>query len=272
MKVIIVGEIMIKRELKVNFKSFILWTIILIGMFLVVFLVYPFIMTDVSMKNLDEMMEVFPRDLLKAFNMDLTSINTAYGWLKSEGFMFILLIIGYYSSNLGYNVLLKEEYDKTVEYLGFLPIRRSRILTNKIIASMIYIIGIILILGVFNYVALSISGGFDHKQYVLLSLTPLLVSLPLFALNLLISTFMKKPKKSMGLSLGLVFFFYMLNVISQLSDKISFIKYLSVYTLADTRNVIEKLEISLINVIVSLLITVILLILAYKRYDKKELI
>ena len=80
---------MIKRELKVNLKSFILWTSILIGIFLVVFLVYPFIVTDDSMKNLDEMMKVFPPELLKAFNMDITSINTAYGWLKSEGFMFI---------------------------------------------------------------------------------------------------------------------------------------------------------------------------------------
>lgn len=116
---------MIKRELKINLKNFILWTSILVGIFLVVFLVYPYIMTDDSMKNLDEMMKVFPPELLKAFNMDLTSINTAYGWLKSEGFMFVLLIIGFYSSNLGYNILLKEEYDKTAEYLSFLPDRKS---------------------------------------------------------------------------------------------------------------------------------------------------
>ncbi len=171
---------MIKRELKVNLKSFILWTSILIGIFLVVFLVYPFIVTDDSMKNLDEMMKVFPPELLKAFNMDITSINTAYGWLKSEGFMFILIIIGFYSSNLGYNILIKEEYDKTIEYLSFLPIKRSKILTNKIIVCIIYIFLITLTLGIFNYIALSISGNFNHKQYILLSFTPILVSLPLF--------------------------------------------------------------------------------------------
>ena len=88
---------MIRREFKVNFKSFIIWSSILIGMFLVVFLVYPFIITDDTVKNLDEMMKVFPPDLLKAFNMDITSINSAYGWLKSEGFMFVLIIIGIYS-------------------------------------------------------------------------------------------------------------------------------------------------------------------------------
>lgn len=263
---------MIKRELKVNFKNFIIWTSILIGIFLVVFAVYPFIATDESMKSIDEMMKIFPPELLKAFNMDITSINTAYGWLKSEGFMFVLLIIGFYSSNLGYNILLKEEYDKTVEYLSFLPIKRSKILTNKIIVGIIYIFSMTLILGLFNYIALSISGDFDHKQYILLSLTPILIALPLFALNLFISTFVKRPKKSLGLSLGLVFLFYILSVISELSSKIDFLKYFSIYTLADPRNVIAKTEISLINILISLLITTILVIFTYKKYNKKELI
>ena len=60
---------MIKREFKVNFKSFIIWLSILVVMFLVVFLIYPYILTDETVKNLDEMMKVFPPDLLKAFNM-----------------------------------------------------------------------------------------------------------------------------------------------------------------------------------------------------------
>ena len=126
---------LIKREFKVNFKSFIIWTSILIVMFLIVFIVYPFIITDDTVKNLDEMMKVFPPEMLKAFNMDIASINTAYGWLKTEGFMFVLLIIGFYSSMQGGSILLKEEDDKTIEYLESLPIKRKTIVTNKIIIN-----------------------------------------------------------------------------------------------------------------------------------------
>ena len=177
---------MVKKEFKNNLKSFIIWTSILVGMFLIVYIIYPYIITDDAMKNLDEMMKVFPKEVLKAFNMDITSINTAYGWLKSEGFMFVLIVIGIYSSILGANIVLKEESDKTIEYLGYLPIKRSKIMTNKILVSLTYIISMVLLLSIFNYIALTISGDFEHLQYILLSLTPLLIGLPLFSINLFI--------------------------------------------------------------------------------------
>lgn len=262
---------MLKREFKVNLKSFIIWTSILLIMFLVVFMVYPYIITDDTVKSLDEMMKVFPPELLKAFNMDITSINSAYGWLKSEGFMFVLLVIGFYSSILG-NIVLKEESEKTIEYLESLPIKRRTIMTNKIIVSITYIIGITLIVGVFNYIALLISGDFNHKEYLLLSITPILIGLPLFGLNLFISMFLHKTKKTVGISLGLVFIFYLLNVLSELSSKVEFLKYFSVYTLADIRNIVTNGSLNPVIVILSLTITIVFIGLSYIRYDKKELV
>lgn len=263
---------MIKREFKVNLKSFIIWTSILLVMFLIVFLVYPYIITDDTVKNLDEMMKVFPPELLKSFNMDITSINTAYGWLKSEGFMFVLLIIGFYSSTLGSHIVLKEESDKTIEYLDSLPIKRSKIMTSKIIVSISYIIFMVLIVSIFNYICLLISGDFNQKQYILLSLTPILIGLPLFSINLFISTFLHKTKKTIGISLGLVFIFYLFNVLSELSKNTEFLKYFSIYTLADVRGVILKVSINLVNIIISIIITIIFIALSYIRYNKKELV
>ena len=263
---------MIKKEFKNNLKSFIIWLSVLIIMFLVVFLVYPYIITDDTMASMDELMKVFPEDVLKAFNMDMTSISTAYGWLKSEGFMFVLLITGIYSSMLGSNILLKEESDKTIEYLNSLPIKRSKIITNKIIVSVTYIILMIVLLGIFNYIALTISGDFDTKQYLLLSVTPILIALPLFAINMFISTFMHKTKKTIGISLGLVFIFYLFNVLSEISTNVEFLKYFSIYTLADTRNVITNIAINPTMVIISLCVTIIFVVGTYIRYNKKELV
>ena len=263
---------MIKREFKVNLKSFIIWLSILVGLFLVVYLIYPYIITDDTMKSMDELMEVFPPELLKAFNMDMSSIDTAYGWVKSEGFMFVLLIIGIYSSILGSTIVLKEENDKTIEYLSFLPIKRSQIISNKIIVGIVYIIMMVLIFGIFNYLSLMISGDFDHKQFILLSITPLFIGLPLFAINLFISTFLHKTRKTIGINLGMVFFFYVLSVLSELSDKVNFLKYFSIYTLADVRNVLSLEAINPLCVLISVMITIIFIGLSYVKYNKKELI
>ena len=263
---------MIKREIKANRKNFIIWLFVLIVIFLIVYLVYPYIVTDETMKDMDELMKVFPQEVLKAFNMDISSISTAYGWFKTEGFVFILLIIGFYSSMLGGNILLKEENDKTIEYLTSVPIKRSKIVTNKIIVSIIYIIFMIVIFGLFNYISLKISGELNQKEFILLSITPLFIALPLFAINLFISTFLHKTKNAVGISLGLVFLFYILNVLSELSNKVEFIKYFSIYTLADIRNVIESCSINPIMVIISASITIVFIIVTYMKYNKKELV
>lgn len=263
---------MFKRELKINFKNFIIWTSILIVLFLVVFLVYPSIITSENIKMMDEMMKMFPEEMLKAFNMDITSIDSAFGWLKTEGFIFVLLITGIYSGILGSNILLKEENDKTIEYLNSLPIKRINIVSNKIICGIIYIISMVLIVALFNFIGLSLSGDFDKKSYLLLSITPIFSSIVIFALCLFISTFTHKTKKTLGISLGIVFISYFLQIISELNEKTEFLKYVSIFTLADIRNVIINIAINPVLVVMSLLITLLFIILTIVHYNKKELV
>ena len=263
---------MFKRELKINLKSFIIWTSILIGLFLVVFLVYPSIVNSENMEMMDEMMKMFQEEMLKAFNMDISTIDSAFGWLKTEGFVFVLLITGVYSGILGSNILLKEESDKTIEYLNSVPVTRKNIVVNKILCGLLYIILMIAIIGIFNFIGLSLSGEFDRKSYMLLSITPLFSSIVIFAVCLFLSTFTHKTKKTLGISLGIVFASYFLNVISEMGESTEFLKYISIFTLADIRNVIVNVSINPLMVILAIGITAIFMILTIIRYDKKELI
>ena len=263
---------MFKREMKINFKSFIIWTSILIGLFLVVFLVYPSIVSSENMQMMDEMMKMFPEEMLKAFNMDISSIDSAFGWLKTEGFVFVLLITGIYSGILGSNILLKEESDKTIEYLNSVPVTRRKIVINKIICGLLYIILMVLAIGIFNFIGLTLSGNFDRKSYLLLSITPLFSSIVIFAVCLFLSTFTHKTKKTLGISLGIVFASYFLNVISEMGESTEFLKYISIFTLADIRNVIVNVSINPLMVVLSIGITAIFMILTTICYEKKELV
>ena len=263
---------MFKRELKINLKSFIIWTSILIGLFLVVFLIYPSTINSANIKMIDEMMKIFPEEMLKAFNMDLSTIDSAFGWLKTEGFVFVLLITGVYSGILGSNLLLKEESDKTIEYLNSVPVTRKNIVLNKILCGLFYIILMIVIIGIFNFIGLSLSGEFDRKSYILLSITPLFSSIVIFAICLFLSTFTHKTKKTLGISLGIVFVSYFLNVISEIGESTEFLKYISIFTLADIRNVILNVSINPILVVLAICITIVFTILTMICYEKKELV
>jgi ABC-2 type transport system permease protein len=263
---------MLKRELKVNFKSFLIWTSVLIGLFLIVYLMYPSIIKSGNIQMMDEMMEMFPEEMLKAFNMDISSMDSAYGWLKTEGFVFALLIIGVYAAVFGVSILLKEQSEKTIEYLNSLPIKRGTVLLQKAICGIVYIIFMVIVLSVFNYIGLELSGDFDKKQYMLLSITPLFSALPLFAIALFLSTFFSKTKKSFGVGLAIAFVSYFLQVLAEMNETTEYLKYFTVYTLSDIRNVITEITINPIMILLSLLITVIFVFLSYIRYNKKELV
>ena len=263
---------MLKRELKINLKNFLIWISIILLLLLTVFLIYPSIIKSDNIQMMDEMMKIFPEEMLKAFNMDISTIDSAFGWLKTEGFVFVLLITGVYSGILGSNILLKEESDKTIEYLNSVPVTRKNIVLNKILCGLFYIILMIVIIGIFNFIGLSLSGEFDRKSYILLSITPLFSSIVIFAICLFLSTFTHKTKKTLGISLGIVFVSYFLNVISEIGESTEFLKYISIFTLADIRNVILNVSINPILVVLAICITVIFMILTMIRYEKKELV
>ena len=258
--------------MKINLKSFLIWSGILIGIFFIVYLIYPSIANSTNVKNINEMMKVFPPEVLKTFNMDITSINSAFGWLKSEGFVFVLLVTGSYAGILGSNIVLKEENDKTIEYLNSLPVTRNQILWSKISSGLIYIISMVVLLGIFNFIGLTVSGEFDLKLFILLSLSPIFSSIIIFSLCLWISTFMHKQKKMLGISLGIVFISYILQLLSTLGESTEFLKYFSLFTIADIRNIIVNVSINPIMILLSILITSILLVLAVINYNHKELI
>ena len=263
---------MFEREIKVNFKSFIIWLVVLLSIFLIAYLMYPSIINSDSVKMIDEMLSMFPKDLLVAFNMDISSMDSAFGWLKSEGFVFALLIIGCYSGIMGSNILLKEESDKTIEYLNSLPIKRNNIIYSKVFAGLIYIILMTILFGIFNLIGLTLSGTFNLKQYLLLSITPIFSSIVIYFICLFISTFTHKTKKMNGISLGIVLVSYVFYILAQLNETTEFLKYASVFTLTDIRNVILDTRINIVMVIISIILSIVFFSLTIINYNRKELL
>src|SRR5699024_336575 len=130
----------------------------------------------------------------------------------------------------------------------------------------------IFILGLFNFIGLSIIEEFDKKLFVLLSITPLFSCLVVFSLCLLISTFTYITRKTLGISLAIVFVSYFLQIISEMSETTEFLKYISIFTLADIRNVITNITINPIMILLTIILFMLFTIITIIHYNKKELI
>ena len=130
----------------------------------------------------------------------------------------------------------------------------------------------IIIIGLFNFICLMFSGEVNIKEFILLSITPIFSSLPIFVISLYISTFTHKNKKILGFSLGFVLVEYFLNILSEMNEVTEFFKYFSIYTLSDIRNVILNVSINPIMPIISLILTILFVVLTNIRYKKKELV
>lgn len=142
----------------------------------------------------------------------------------------------------------------------------------KVLCGLLYIVLMVGILGIFNYIGLSLSGEFDKNLYILLSITPIFSSVVIYFGCMFLSTFTHKTKKMLGISLGIVLISYVLQVLSSLAETTEFLKYFSAFTLADIRNVIMDISINPLLILISIGLSVMFLGLTIIRYNKKELV
>lgn len=261
---------MLKRELKVNRKSLILWTLIVLLIFLVVFLVYPSIMNSDGQKQIDEMMKIFPPEMLKAFNMDIASISSVFGWFKTEGQIFMLLIGGTYSAILGSSILLKEESDKTIEFLATKPISRNKIVTSKILCGVINILILSLAVTVFNLIGMALSNDLELESFLWLHLSPILIYLVFFFVSLAISTFFRSTKQTLGIGIGITFISYFLQMIGTMAKEVEFLKYFSIFELASSRYIITNGCVHPLAIVIVVLLIGLSMAVTYRNYNKKE--
>ncbi len=259
---------MVKRELKVNLKSFLIWSLSVCLLLILVFCIYP----SISHKmEIDKLLTIFPDEIINGFNFNVVSLSTVFGWYASEGFMITTLIGGLFAVMLGANILLKEESDKTINFLYAMPISRNKILGSKILAGALYIIAFNLLIMIVTGIGFKLSGDFELNKWLLLTLTPILVHLVLFVLTLLVSCYMKKTGQAMGLMFGVTLVFYMLNMISQMDESLDFLSFITPFGYIDVTEIVKN---GLINWYYGIILVIGLVISFFlvRRYNNKELI
>ncbi len=257
---------MFKREMKVNFKSFLIWGISLSLLLVLIFAIYPSISDKIEF---DDMMKNFPPELLKSFNFDVVSISTVFGWYASEGFTIVSLIVAMYAAVLGASIILKEESDKTIEFLYSKPVSRGKILLSKLSSGGLYVVFLNILIMVITGIGFVLSDDMHTVKWLLLTLSPILIGLGAFVISAFVSLFFKKTRKAMGVALGIIMGMYVVNMIAKMSDNVEFLKYFTPFGYIDSADIVTNGALPLCSIVVVIIIIVFVWGLWF-RYERKE--
>ncbi|MCD4827349.1 MAG: ABC transporter permease [Acholeplasmataceae bacterium] len=214
----------IKRELKANLKSFLIW---LIPLSLIMYIVTWEFQSFAGNSEIIDAMESF-EFLFQALGASITDITTPEGYISLVS-LYIFLPLTIYSGLLGSNIISKEEKDKTAEYLFTLPVKRTQVIKSKLIVSVIYSLLInVLLLTVICLSYLRFDRSDQYFNFIInLSIGAFLTQIIFLGLGMILSAMLKQYKKSGSLTIAALMGTYLISVLITMVDgKLDFIKFL----------------------------------------------
>lgn len=259
--------VILKHELKQNKSAFIIWTAAIGFFILACIFLYP------EMKNeMDEATKVFSKmgNFSAAFGMDRLNFGTLIGFYTIECGNILGIGGAFFAAIMGITALMKEEKERTAEFLYTHPISRKRIITEKLLAVILIIIFMNII--IFLLAVISIAAIHEDilwKEMLLYHGALFMMQLEIAGICFGISAFISRS--GIGIGIGVTAGFYFLNLITNISDKVDFLKYITPYGYTDGADIVNDKSIDIPCLIIGLIFMVIGIIAAYLKYMKKDL-
>lgn len=234
--------------------------------------VYPTFLGNQS--KIMGMLSLIPKEALEFKGIsNFSDLLSVLGFYAVNNIIYMMVLGSIYAIVLSSNIILKEEYNKTAEYLLTRPLTRSEIFISKLAVISINIIILNLItsgVGII-FIELVKKGSFSVSAFLILSLYTLLLNFLFGTTGLFLSTIVKRPKPITTFSIGLVIILYFIFTISKITASIEKLGYLSPFKYVDT-NVIDKAyKLNPVNLVYFIGISLLLLILSYRIYLRKDI-
>lgn len=265
----------VKMEWQTSRKGLILWSCIIVLVLILFMSVFPTMQTGAMKDMLDTKLGGLPENMLKVFHLnDGPSLLEPVGYFGYV-FQYIFIAASVYAAMLGSKVLVKEETNGTIEFLYAQPVGRTRIVLEKFVAT----ISMLVVFWLVNFIAsLGAIVIFNNTKTTVVSIVEDLtkIFIPEFfvlvfflSVGFLLSSVLRSANQSTSVSLGLVFGFYLLGILGDLQDKLSFFKDISPMAQAGPANLLgQDFDFMLIiSVVLVSALSLVITVLIYKRKD-----
>lgn len=222
------------KELKRNSFSLVIWMIVIILLISVTMSVYRTFLENQS--KILGMMSLVPKGALQFKGIsNFSDLLSILGFYAVNNIIYMMVLGSIFAIVLSSNILLKEEYNKTAEYLLTWPLSRSEIFFSKVAVLFlnVFLLNLVTALAGFIWMELVRNGPFSIKAFLILSIYTLLLNILFGAIGLFLSTIIKRSKPITTFSIALVLIFYFIYTLSKITESASKIGYLSPFRYAD---------------------------------------
>ena len=254
------------QELRMNRKSFFIWLLAIAGMCFGCILLYGSV--ESSMADMSDMYSDMGA-MSVAFGMDRISIATLEGFFATEIAIMHALGAAMFAAILGSNLLSKEEFGHTIEFLAVLPLTRGKIVLQKYLALVSMLVAFQILSNASYVLGFVIMGeAIPWKHLLIMTGTQFLLLLEVGTICFAVSAFSRK--NVMGIGLGLVFLFFVADMMCRLVPDLENLKYLVPFSYCNATDIFTDTDISVISLLIGIGITILSYVLAHVKYLKKD--
>jgi ABC-2 type transport system permease protein len=260
------------KEMRRNAFSLMLWMVVITLLISVTMSVYRTFVENQS--KILGMMSLVPKGALQF--KGITNFNDLFsvlGFYAANNVIYMMVLGSIFAIVLSSNILLKEEYDKTAEYLLTRPLTRSEIFFSKLAVLSVHVFLLNFVTSLTGFICMELvkKGPFSITAFLILSLYTLLLNVLFGAIGLLLSTLVKRPKPITTFSIGLVLIFYFIYTLSKITEGAEKIGYLSPFKYANVDAINPAYKLDSWHLLYFTGISLLLVGLSYRLYTRKDI-
>jgi len=255
------------HEIKRGRRALIIWTAAIAAMLAISVFVYP--QMREQMEGMNEMFADMGA-FTAAFGMDKLNFGEFKGYFAVECGNVLGLGGAMFAAVLGIAMLGKEQKDNTADFLLTHPIKRSRIVLEKLLSVYAQILVLNIAVAVFAALSiLAIGEKLEIKLFLLLFAAYTLMQLELASICFGISAFLSSS--GFGIGIGIALLAYFLNILSNITEDAEFLKFITPFAYADGAEIVTNAKIMLKYLASGMLLALAGVIAAFLKYPKKDL-
>lgn len=220
------------------------------------------------------MINLVPKGVLEFKGVSsFDELFSVLGFYSVNNIIYMMVLGSIFAIVLSSNILLKEEYNKTAEYLLTRPLTRRNIFLSKIAVVIINVSLLNLITSLAGFICLELvkKGPFSIRAFLILSAYTLLLNLMFGSIGLFLSTIVKKARPITTLCIALVLFFYFIFTLSKITATISDIGYISPFKFVNVNVTDPGYQLGFWNLLYFIGISLTLTVISYKLYKQKDI-